>query len=290
MPYVRLFIDACLDNRFFDTSKIDVLTRKQLTNENGTYFDTVKCTYFIRSYQLVENSLQNSGTYVTLHNSGMVCTQTIFSKEDFYYNECSYQIIPKNILLTDFNETSAFSLRVKETKDKIYKIASITENSSSEFSVFATEFCSTKFDIIEGETPKDIDTNNYFYTANQDSSIVSRPPSVFFSKVEQVAISGFKGIKVTWTANPSVNGYNLYIVRPDSQRQILTRTIDSTFSIYAGNIIISAYNSTTKEYYYIFLENSNQIGTFQVAIETFIFQNNNTSKRTSSITSKTITL
>lgn len=290
MPYVRLFIDTCLDRRFFDTSKIDVLTRQQITNQNETYFDTVKCTYFIKSYELVENSLSNSGTYVTLHNSGLSCTQTIFSENDTYYNECKYQIIPKNVYLTDFNETSIYSLRVKETKDKVYKIASVTENSSSEYTVFATEFCSTKFDIIEGETPKDIDTNNYFYTASQNTSIISRPPSVFFSNIEQITISGFKGIKVTWTANPSVNGYNLYIIRPDSQRQLLTRTISSINNIYAGSVLISEYNPITKQYYYIFLEGSNQVGTFQVAIETYINTNNNTAKRTSSITNKTITL
>jgi len=289
-PQVRLFVDACIDSRFFDTSKIDILTRKQVTKENETYFDTVKCTYFINSHQVLQDAVSTCGTYVILHNSGIVCTQTLFSNNDLYHNECSFQTVEKNINASEFNETSAYSLRIKEKKDKIYKIASITENSSSEFTIFATEFCSTKFDLIEGDVPKDIDTNNYFYTANQDSSIISRPPSVFFSKIEKINISGYVGVKVSWMANPNVNGYNLYMVRPDSQRQILTRAITSTTDIYAGNILISQYDPSKKEYYYIFLENANQIGTFKFAIETFVVFGLNSEKRTSQITNKTINL
>ena len=288
---VKLFLDTCLDSRFFDMTQMDVLSRKQMYNGNETYFDIEKCTYFIKSHQILSDFLSTCGTYVTLHHSGIQCANKNINNNDIYYNECSFSLVRKNISASDFNESSIYSLRLKDKKDRVYKINSITENSASEFSVFATEYCTTKFDIIEGETPKDINTDNYFYIANSDASVISRPKSVYFSSIEKINInSTIQGIKVFWKAAVNANGYNLYIIRPFSHSQILTRQITGNNSITVNNVKIFEYNSITKEYYFIFMESIDSVGTFQVGIESFVLEYNNTSKRTSEMTTKTITL
>lgn len=286
---VILFIDSCLSETIFDTSKIDIFTRKQFSNEKGSYFDLEKCTYFIKCYFLCSDSLQNCGTSVYLKDEETVCNSINYSTQDINYNECFFNRTFKYIQGSEFNETSTYSLRKKEKKDKIYKIASITENSASEFSVFATEYCSTKFDIIEGESPKDINTDNYFYIVNKDESIIDRPKSVYFSDVEIVPINSLqKGIKVTWKALPNIVGYNLYILSPNTQKQILARTITGTSPIISG-IQIGGYDAIKKEYFYIFLQSISSIGTYQLGIESYILENAGT-KRTSEMTFKSITL
>jgi hypothetical protein len=288
---VRLFLDTCLDSRFFDTTKMDVLFRKQFNDGNNSYFDVEKCTYFIKSFQTLSDSFTICGTYVTLHNSGISCANKNINRNDIYYNECSFSLVRQNICALSFNENSIYSLRLKDKKDKVYKINSIIENSASEFSVFATEFCTTKFDIIEGESPKDINTDNYFYIANSDASVISRPQSVFFSKVEKVNINSTTiAIKATWKAAVNVIGYNLYIIRPNSDIQVLTRTVTGTTPIFSNAIRIFEFNSVTKEYSFYFLQPINSVGTFKVGIESFVLEYNNTSRRTSEMTTKTITI
>ncbi len=288
---VKIFIDTCLNPNFFDTCKIDILTRKQFSKDGQSYFDAQKCTYFIKGYQIIENDTQVSGTYVTFHNSGIQCSNNFLSTKDFYHNQTKYSLVPKYVDLSDFNETSMYSLTKRDKKDNIYKIMSITENSASEFSVFATEFCSTKFEIIEGESPRDINTDNYFYVANLDNSMSSRPSAVFFSAIEKITniTPTQNGIKVTWKALPNIDGYNLYIIKPSSQKQIFVRSITGTSTIFSG-IPIGGYDAVKKEYYYIFLESTSSVGTFQLGIESFVLEYNNTFKRTSEITNKSFTL
>ena len=52
---------------------------------------------------------------------------------------------------------------------------------------------------------------------------------------------------------------------------------------------IGGYDPIKKEYFYIFLESNSTLGTFQVGIESWVFEYNRTSKRTSEMTTKTIT-
>lgn len=288
---IKLFIDTNLDPNIFDTSQIDVYTRKQFSNEGGSYFDVQKCTYAIKRYNLMANELQVCGTQIFPKEEKIICSSISYYDKDIAYNECCFSRVGIDLFGRDeFNETSVYSLRKKEKKDKIYKISSITENCASEFSVFATEYCATKFEIIEGESPKDINTDNYFYLANKDESIIERPKSVYFSDIEIITISFEKGIKVTWKALPNIVGYNLYILTPNTQRRFLARSITGTNNIFTDNgIKIGSYDSIKKEYYYIFLYNMNTIGTFQVGIESYILENGGY-KRTSEITFKSITL
>lgn len=288
--YIQLFIDTCLDPRFFDTSKIEVFNRVQKTQNSQTYFDSVKCTYFIRSYQYLQDLTINCGTLITLHNSGIVCTNTVVSNDDYYCDSCSYSVVSKQILESDFNENSSYALIRADKKDKTYKIMSITENSASDYSVFATEFCSTKFDLIEGDSPKDVDTDSYFYTANQSDSIVQKPPSVYFSNIEYILLNNLPAIRLTWKFNPIVTGYNLFILRPNSQRQFLLNTVTSTANITIGPNIVGQYNSITQEYSYTYILQSSETGTFQFFIETYARYYNNTVQRHSESTSKTITV
>jgi hypothetical protein len=166
----------------------------------------------------VTNGLLDSE--IQLNGIPQITTLSITGVENKDFG-CLLYVDPNDInanILPFIPEGSAYRIQRKNADDQVYKILSISEENSNEYSVVANKYNSGKFDLIENSISFESQADTFGYGVNSQVNNVNYV-SLEVPELTNISIdeSDITGVYISGAWNPVTNatGYNVILRYPN---------------------------------------------------------------------------
>jgi hypothetical protein len=279
------FPNSFKDGKFsFNVGEYDIPTISyyDLIESNKPSIESFYITGYDTGNLIINNEIQNEYSELYLTRSGKF--------EDGRYSKIKSSISDLN--LNSLQSGSSYSLNIRNKKEKIFKIMSITENYINEYNIFATEYNIDKFKEIEESSSID-DMRNTFNFLNaysntktyEFSPLLAAPIILSIEHLKYNSSSGIKNfIEIKWSKVQNATSFNIYIRTPSKQTNNFQLNVDITKFNFDENCFSQLIPLNDLDI---------EAGTYMVSIESCIgiSESNSASKfRTSAVSTKSITI